>query len=40
VGAGEEFLWDSDHLRFTNSEAANHYVKPEYRDGWQIKGLS
>jgi hypothetical protein len=40
VGSAEELLWDSDHLRFTNSDAANQYVKPQYRAGWQIKGLN
>lgn len=40
VGAGEELLWDADGMRFTNSDAANQFVKPEYRDGWPIEGLS
>lgn len=40
VGPGEELLWDSANLRFTNSELASQYVKDEYREGWQFKGLS
>ncbi len=29
--------WDSKNLRFTNSEEANKYVKPEFREGWDLK---
>lgn len=29
--------WDSENLRFTNSEEANKYVKPSFRDGWELK---
>ncbi len=28
--------WDSENLRFTNSEEANKYVKPEFREGWEL----
>ncbi len=30
----DELLWDAENLRFTNSEAANAFVKEEYRTGW------
>ncbi|MEX2299434.1 MAG: Gfo/Idh/MocA family oxidoreductase [Bryobacterales bacterium] len=29
--------WDSKNLRFTNSEAANQFVKPVFREGWELK---
>lgn len=29
--------WDSKNLRFTNNAAANKYVKPEFRKGWELK---
>jgi hypothetical protein len=29
--------WDSKSLRFTNSEEANKYVKPVFREGWELK---
>ncbi len=29
--------WDSKNLRFTNSEEANKYVKPNFREGWDLK---
>jgi len=39
VGEGE-LQWDAKNLRFTNSEAANAFVKEQYRDGWEVQGLS
>ena len=29
--------WDSANVRFTNSEEANHYVKPAFQPGWELK---
>jgi hypothetical protein len=29
--------WDSRNLRFTNNSAANRFVKPEFRKGWELK---
>jgi hypothetical protein len=29
--------WDSKNLRFTNSAEANKYVKPVFRQGWELK---
>ena len=29
--------WDSKNLRFTNNEAANKFVKPVFRKGWELK---
>ena len=29
--------WDSRNMRFINSEEANKYVKPEFREGWELK---
>jgi hypothetical protein len=29
--------WDSKNVRFTNSEEANRYVKPMFRQGWDLK---
>ncbi|MDA0205571.1 MAG: hypothetical protein O2795_09520 [Acidobacteria bacterium] len=28
--------WDSANMRFTNSEEANSYVKPTFRQGWEL----
>ncbi len=28
--------WDSANMRFTNSDEANKYVKPSFRDGWEL----
>ncbi len=29
--------WDSKNLRFTNSAEANKYLKPVFRQGWELK---
>jgi hypothetical protein len=29
--------WDSKNLRFTNSAEANKYVRPVFRQGWELK---
>jgi hypothetical protein len=29
--------WDTKNLRFTNSAEANRYVKPAFRNGWELK---
>jgi predicted dehydrogenase len=29
--------WDSANLRFTNSDEANRYVKPTFREGWELE---
>jgi hypothetical protein len=29
--------WDSKNLRFSNSVEANRYVKPVFRNGWELK---
>jgi hypothetical protein len=29
--------WDSKNMRFTNNEAANRFVKPTFRKGWDLK---
>ena len=31
-----ELLWDQAAARFTNHEAANAYVNPQYREGWVL----
>jgi predicted dehydrogenase len=32
----KKLLWDSTNLRFTNSDAANRFLKREYRSGWTL----
>jgi len=32
-----KLLWDAKNMRFTNSEEANKYVKPNLRKGWELK---
>jgi hypothetical protein len=29
--------WDSKNQRFTNSAEANKYIKPVFRQGWELK---
>lgn len=36
----ETLEWDPKNLRFTNSEAANGFIRREYRKGWEVDGLS
>jgi predicted dehydrogenase len=35
----ERLEWDSANLRFTNNDKANEYIKPQFRDGWEIKDI-
>ena len=32
----KKLLWDGDNLRFTNSDTATQFLKPEYRSGWTL----
>ena len=32
----EELHWDGANLRFTNNDAANEYIKPTFRPGWEL----
>jgi predicted dehydrogenase len=32
----KKLLWDSEKLRFANSDEANALVKPTYREGWSL----
>ena len=32
-----KLMWDSKAMRFTNSEAANKFLRPEFRRGWELK---
>jgi hypothetical protein len=32
-----KLLWDAKNMRFTNNEAANQYLKPYIRKGWELK---
>ncbi|CAL1165967.1 unnamed protein product [Cladocopium goreaui] len=38
VDAGE-LKWNADKLQFSNSDAANAFVRQEYRKGWEVEGL-
>jgi hypothetical protein len=33
-------VWDSESLRFANSEKASQFVHHQYRKGWEVEGLS
>ena len=35
----EKLMWDSKHLRFTNNEKANEFIKPNFRKGWELKEI-
>ena len=32
----KKLLWDGENMRITNYEAANQFVKREYREGWSL----
>jgi predicted dehydrogenase len=34
--AGTKLEYDAKGMRFTNSNEANQYIQPEYRNGWQL----
>jgi predicted dehydrogenase len=36
----ETLAWDAANLRFTNNDAANAFIRTEYRKGWEVNGLS
>ena len=36
---GEKLEWDSENLKFTNSEAANRLVREPGRKGWEVEKL-
>jgi hypothetical protein len=33
---GQTLEWDDKAMRFTNNEAANAFVNPPYREGWEL----
>ncbi|MCX7872496.1 MAG: Gfo/Idh/MocA family oxidoreductase [Verrucomicrobiae bacterium] len=33
---GQTLKWDNKKIRFTNNDAANKYISPEYRKGWKL----
>lgn len=35
-GRSLKLLWDNDNMRVTNFDAANQFVKREYRPGWEV----
>lgn len=34
-----KLLWDSENMRFSNSDVANAYIRREYRDEWDIDNI-
>jgi len=36
----QKLMWDADNLKVTNIEAANKLIRRDYRDGFEIDGLS
>ena len=36
IRTGKRLDWDAEAMRFTNDEAANKFVKEEYRSGWSL----
>ena len=39
VGAEGELKWNSDKLKFENSDKANGFIREKYRKGWEVEGL-
>jgi hypothetical protein len=35
-GRGIKLVWDGPNMKITNFEAANQFVKREYREGWKL----
>jgi hypothetical protein len=33
---GMELKWDAGNMRFTNSDEANQFLNPPYRNGWTL----
>ena len=33
---GEKLQWDSAKMKFTNSDRANRFIKPAFREGWSL----
>lgn len=33
---GNELKWDSANMRFTNSDRANSFLRPKFREGWSL----
>ena len=31
-----ELKWDAEAMKFTNSDAANAFLRRDYRDGWEL----
>jgi len=36
----QKLMWDSKNLRFTNNQAANEFIKPRFRKGWELKDIA
>ncbi len=36
---GETLEWNAKRLKFTNNDKANKFLRREYREGWEVKGL-
>lgn len=39
IQAGKKIEWDGPNMKVTNDEAANKFIKREYRKGWELPGL-
>jgi hypothetical protein len=37
---GETLMWDPENLRITNNEKANDFIRPKYREGWELKDIT
>ena len=37
--SGQKILWDSAKMRVTNLPAANQFVKPSFRKGWEPESI-
>ena len=35
----QKLMWDGKNLRFTNNNAANEFLKPRFRKGWELKDI-
>jgi hypothetical protein len=36
----QKLMWDSKNLKSTNCNEANKFVKPSFREGWELKNIT
>jgi hypothetical protein len=34
--AGQKLEWDAEKMKVTNTSAADHFIRRDYRSGWSL----